>query len=190
MLGLLVPTDPRWVEVALGDFDAVLLDHLHCELKAASNAMAIVARHPTNARLVRELTALAREELEHVLQVHERVVSRGIAPRPPDRDPYAAALRQASALRGSDPRVDRLLVAALIEARSCERFSLLREHAPTDDLRTWYAALFESEARHYRLFASLAEDVVGADRARERLAQLAEHEAVIVQELPLLARVH
>ena len=86
--------------------------------------------------------------------------------------------------------VDRLLVAGLIEARSCERFGLLKDRAPTEALRAWYADLFASEARHYRLFASLAEDVAGADVARERLVWLAEREAKIVAELPLLPRIH
>jgi tRNA-(ms[2]io[6]A)-hydroxylase len=193
MLGLLTPTDPRWIDVALADFNAVLLDHFHCELKAASNASALMARYPAHPRLVRELATLAQEELSHVVQVHDELVRRGVRPYPPETDPYAAALRRAAGSERSGPEsalVDRLTVAALIEARSCERFAILREHAPTDALRDWYKELFASEARHYRLFASLAEDVVGADEARERLARLAEREADIVGGMPLLARVH
>jgi tRNA-(ms[2]io[6]A)-hydroxylase len=193
MLGLLTDTDPRWIETALEHFDAVLLDHLHCELKAASNATALVARYPQHPRLVRELSALAREELEHVSQVYEELQRRGVRAHPPDPDPYAIALRratQASPSHAADGLLDRLTVAALIEARSCERFSLLKDRAPTEALRAWYADLFASEARHYRLFASLAEEIAGVDAARERLVWLAAREAEIVAGLPLVARVH
>jgi tRNA-(ms[2]io[6]A)-hydroxylase len=194
MLGLLTPTPPGWIDAALSDLDAVLLDHLHCELKAASNATALVARYPMIPRLVRTLTDLAREELEHVQQVFSELASRGVRAHPPGEDPYALALRRAS--QRDTPRVelgallDRLTVGALIEARSCERFSLLKEHAPTPELRAWYADLFASEARHYRLFASLAEDAVGADVARARLTDLAAREAEIIGRLPLEPRVH
>ncbi len=192
MLGLLSPPDPLWVESALANLDAVLLDHLHCELKAASNATALVARYPMHPRLVRELTALAREELEHVAQVYEELARRGVRPTPPEKDEYALALRKAAArdARASEGLLDRLLVGALIEARSCERFALLRDRAPTEALRSWYGELFASEARHHRLFASLGEDVAGFERARERLAQLAEREAEIVGSLAFGPRVH
>lgn len=192
MLGLLTPTDPRWIDVALSDLGALLVDHLHCEIKAASNATALVARYPGHARLVRELSALAREELSHVAQVHEELVRRGVRAYPPETDPYASALRKASqdGRRSSHALLDRLAVAALIEARSCERFSILKEHAPTPELRAWYADLFASEARHYRLFASLAEEAVGEEEARARIADLAVREAEIVSRLVLAPRVH
>lgn len=192
MLGLLTPTDPRWIDAALCDLDKVLVDHLHCELKAASNATALVARYPTHPRLVRELSELAREELLHVGQVFEQLEKRGVKAHPPDKDEYALALRRASTRDGGAHAglLDRLLVGALIEARSCERFSLLKEHAPTAELRAWYEDLFASEARHHRLFASLAEDVVGFEAARARYAVLAEREATLVGSLPFGPRVH
>jgi tRNA-(ms[2]io[6]A)-hydroxylase len=193
MLGLLTPTDARWIDAALSNLDAVLVDHLHCELKAASNATALVARYPMHGRLVRELSALAQEELTHVVQVHEQLERRGVRVYPPDTDPYAVALRKAAMTDGgasANALLDRLLVGALIEARSCERFALLKEHAPTPTLRAWYADLFASEARHHRLFTSLAEDVAGFDVARARLERLAQHEAEIVARLPLVPRVH
>ena len=192
MLGLLTPTDDRWIETALAHFDEVLLDHLHCELKAASNATALVARYPQHTRLVRELSALAQEELSHVVEVHAQLAERGVRPRPPDRDRYAIALRRATASAGGpgDALVDRLSIAALIEARSCERFSILRERAPTEALRGWYSSLFASEARHHRIFSSLAEDIAGVDAARDRLAWLAAREAEIIAELPITSRVH
>jgi tRNA-(ms[2]io[6]A)-hydroxylase len=193
MLGLLTPSDPRWIDAALSNLDAVLIDHLHCELKAASNATALVARYPMHSRLVRELSALAQEELSHVVQVFDELARRGVRAHPPDTDPYAAALRKAATQDGGTAEsalLDRLLVGALIEARSCERFALLKEHAPTPELRAWYADLFASEARHHRLFTSLAEEVAGFETARVRLERLAQHEAEIVHRLPLVPRVH
>jgi tRNA-(ms[2]io[6]A)-hydroxylase len=193
MLGLLSATDPKWIDTALEHYDAILLDHLHCELKAASNATSLVGRYPNHPRVVRELTALAREELEHVTQVYDELERRGVRAHPPESDPYAIALRRVTSAKPSyvaDGLLDRLVVGALIEARSCERFSILKERAPTEPLRAWYAELFASEARHYRLFASLAEEIAGVDVARDRIAWLAAREAEIVADLPLVARVH
>jgi tRNA-(ms[2]io[6]A)-hydroxylase len=193
MLRLVTATDPKWIDAALEHFDAVLLDHLHCELKAASNATSLVARYPMHPRVVHELTALAREELEHVTQVFDEMQRRGVRAHPPEPDPYALELLKVSRAKPSyvaDGLLDRLAVGALIEARSCERFSILKERAPTEALRAWYADLFASEARHYRLFSSLAEEIAGVDVARDRLEWLATREAEIVADLPLVARVH
>ncbi len=190
MLGLASSTDARWIDAALGDLDGLLLDHLHCELKAAANSTALVARYPMYPRLVRELTELAREELTHVQQVAAEMEARGVAARPPDEDAYARALRRASADGRGDPLLDRLTVAALIEARSCERLQLLSKHGPTEPLRQWYGELFASEARHFRLFATLAEDIGGPERARARLKLLAEREADVAAAQPLAARIH
>ncbi len=190
MLALVSSTDPRWVDVALSNLDAVLVDHLHCELKAASNAMALVTRYVYHPHLVEGLTDLAREELTHVQQVHAELARRGLSAHPPDEDPYARALRRAMDDRKGEPLLDRLAVASIIEARSCERFQLLGAHAPTEALRAWYLDLFASEARHYRLFASLAEELFGDDRARERITSLAEREAEILSKMPVLPRVH
>jgi tRNA-(ms[2]io[6]A)-hydroxylase len=190
MLGLISSTDPRWVDVALGDLDAVLVDHLHCELKAASNATALVARYPMHPRLVRELTALAQEELTHVQQVFDRLEARGVRATPPEEDVYARTLRRALGDGRGDPLLDRLAVAALIEARSCERFQLLAAHAPTAALRDWYDDLFTSEARHHVLFAAIAEEVFGEARARARIRMLSEREAEILAQQPIRPRVH
>lgn len=192
MLGLLAPSDPRWVTVALEEPGALLLDHFHCELKAASNATAIVARYPRTPRVVQSLLELSREELEHAQQVHERLQSLGLAATPPDTDPYAAALRGKAHRSGGvlQSLTERLLVAAMIEARSCERFALLRDHVTDPALARWYGELFASEARHYRLFASLAEEVAGEVEAREQLQELARAEAELLASLPLRAAIH
>ena len=196
MLGLLTPTPDRWIDAALSNLDAVLVDHLHCELKAASNATALVVRYPMHSSLVLSLTSLAQEELQHVQQVHHELLRRGVKAHPPSEDAYALALRKASQTESykgktdNGPLLDRLTIAALIEARSCERFSILKEHAPTEALRAWYADLFASEARHHRLFSALAEEIVGPEAARARLATLAAREAEIVERLPLEPRIH
>lgn len=193
MLGLLKPTDTTWVDAVEGDLDRLLSDHAHCELKAAQSALSLVGRfggeHP---ELVEPLVSLASEETEHFAQVQERVSARGARLGPPRPDPYVVALRDAA--KSDHPAVpallDRLAIGALIEARSCERFRLLAERLRSAELRAFYRDLMASEARHYRLFAGLAEAVFGAEAARTRLRLLAEREAAIADRLPLGPTVH
>ena len=188
MLGLLVPTDARWSEEALADLDGVLRDHAHCEMKAATNAMSLVGRHPDDLDLVRKLVALAQEELRHFDRVVEILAARGVALGSPPVDGYAASLRKAAsglprvrAERGE--LVDRLLVAALIEARSCERFKLLGDALGDDHpLRPFYAELFAAEARHHRELVDLAIAASSEAIVVPRLRALAGLEAEIVRE--------
>ena len=195
MLGLKVATDPAWVEQAKRELDAVLVDHAHCEMKAASNALALAGRHPDRNELVRRLVAIAQEELAHFDRVLAMLEARGLPLGVPAPDDYAAALRKAATnaprlertSKGDvrvHPLVDRLLVGALIEARSCERFKLLV--GALDDqpeLRTFYDELFVAEARHHREFQDLA--ILAADGdaelVRTRLERLALAEAEIVR---------
>ena len=177
MLCLKHPTSPRWVEAALADLDAVLVDHAHCEMKAASNALSLAVRASHSPKVVTHLVALAEEELSHFRRVFEELARRGISLGPPPLDAYAAELRKVvRAEREGTPSgngvsatvalVDRLLVAALIEARSCERFRLLadalRESGPPD-LHALYHELLAAEARHFRTFVDLAHDVARPD---------------------------
>jgi tRNA-(ms[2]io[6]A)-hydroxylase len=186
MLCLRVPTDPAWVKEALRDLGAVLVDHAHCEMKAASNALSLAARHPRNFALVKALTDLAKEEIEHFQRVAEVLEQRGLSLGAPPVDEYAADLRRAASTLGrwpTGPLLDRLLVGALIEARSCERFKLLLEALPAEEaeLRALYTELFAAEARHYRTFLDLATRAEGsAERVNDRLDRLAELEAKIV----------
>jgi tRNA-(ms[2]io[6]A)-hydroxylase len=178
MLGLLVDTDARWASEAVLDLDAVLRDHAHCEMKAAANAMSLVARHPDNLVLVRKLVALAQEELAHFDRVIELLAARGIALGAPPVDGYAASLRA----RARHDLVDRLLVAALIEARSCERFKLLAEAlGDGHELHAFYRELFAAEARHHRDLVDLAAAASSERTANARLAELAEIEADVVR---------
>ena len=193
MLGLLAPTDPRWVDAVEGDLDRMLRDHAHCELKAAQSALSLVARFAGEVpELVAPLVALAHEETEHFDQVHQRIRARGGAMSLPDSDLYVASLRKAASKDHGDLPVllDRLLVSALVEARSCERFKLLSEQLKDASLRAFYKDLMASEARHFRLFVRLAEERFGEHEARVRLATLAEREADLAGSLPLGPTVH
>jgi tRNA-(ms[2]io[6]A)-hydroxylase len=194
MLCLKVPTDAAWATAALRDVDAVLVDHAHCEMKAASNALSMATRHLADVELVRAMTDLAREEIDHFQQVLALLVARGVPLGPPPVDAYAAELRRRTSgtHRGQGDAaavVDRLLVAALIEARSCERFKLLAEAAaPVPEhaaLHAFWTELLAAEARHYRTFVDLAERAAGGDRAAvlARLDVLAGVEGALVREL-------
>ena len=177
MLCLTQPTSARWVEAALADLDAVLVDHAHCEMKAASNALSLAVRASQSPQVVGHLVSLAEEELSHFRRVLGELERRGIPLGPPPLDAYAAELRKVvrAERKGTPPGndvasiaalVDRLLVAALIEARSCERFRLLadalRERGPAD-LHALYQELLAAEARHFRTFVDLAHEVARPD---------------------------
>jgi tRNA-(ms[2]io[6]A)-hydroxylase len=194
MLSLLTPTDPHWPEVAATHLPALLSDHAHCELKAAQSALSVVARYAGEfPGLVAPLTALAREETEHFSQVHAQLARRTLALSLPQSDGYVTRLTAAARsdrAAGHPALLDKLLVAALIEGRSCERFRLLSEQLPDADLRSFYRGLMASEARHFSLFSTLAADCFGGASSRARLATLAAREATIVQELPLGPQVH
>jgi tRNA-(ms[2]io[6]A)-hydroxylase len=192
MLGLKRATDPTWAKLALENLDAVLVDHAHCEMKAASNAMSLATRQIGKHALVLQLIELAREELDHFARVVRELDARGIALGSPPVDDYAAELRKRVAAKPGDPMVDRLLVAALIEARSCERFKLLlAEMGPSHEMYAFYTELFEAEARHYRTFVDLAIAVGDETSVLERLEHVAEIEASVVASLgPPLPVVH
>jgi tRNA-(ms[2]io[6]A)-hydroxylase len=177
------------------DLDAVLVDHAHCEMKAASNALSMAGRSPPDLELARVLADLAREEIDHFGRVLSMLALRGIALGPPPVDAYAVELRRAASALPREPMVtsfvDRLLVGAVIEARSCERFKLLVEatagqprHADLYDL---WSELLAAEARHYRTFVDLAVRAANGDRERvaTRLDRLADLEGAIIGALAL-----
>lgn len=177
MLGLASTTDPRWLDQALQDVDLVLLDHAHCEKKAASTAMSTLFRYQGRAALVAPLAALAREELDHFLGVLAVMERRGVAFRELRPSRYGAALH--TAVRKPDPEhlLDTLLVAALIEARSCERMKLLAEALPDAELGGFYRDLLASEARHFHTYLDMAATVSSREEVQARLRALARHEA-------------
>ncbi len=191
MLCLKAPSDPQWVEEAGRDLGAILVDHAHCEMKAASNALSLATRPGAPFAIVRALTELAREEIEHFQGVVDVLERRGLRLGTPPVDRYASDLRRAVGALPHDARfagfADRLLVAALIEARSCERFKLLLpvlEAGGDTELLAFYRELFAAEARHYQVLVDLAILAAGdADAVHARLDAVAEREAEIVRRL-------
>ena len=186
---LRVATDPRWVHVAVDDLEGTLSDHAHAEKKAALSAMSLLSREPHRTDLVGKMAKLAREELRHLDQVLGHLRDRGWTLRRDLPDRYAGALLKLRRPSGDPGLVDRLLCAALIEARSWERLNLLGE-ALEGDLGAFYAELARSEAGHYRLFVELASSECPGQDVQGRLTELAEAEATIVAALPHEARIH
>lgn len=185
MLCLQAPTNAGWIDIASRHVEEILIDHAHCEKKAAANAMSMINRYPEKDVLVREMIALILEETEHLKFVFEELQRRGVSLTRDRGDSYAQQLTQH--IRKNEPGrlLDLLLVDALIEARSCERFSLLSkcEHIPPD-LRELYHSLLASEAGHYRTFTDIARLYYPADEVKARLNELAAIEAEIVRNLP------
>jgi len=193
MLGLLTPTDPRWVEAAEANLDVLLSDHAHCELKAAVSALSLVSRFGAEyPALIEPLSKLAEEETSHFRAVQHTLTERGGRFGRADPDAYVNALWNLTKPERAAVHVllDRLLVNALIEARSCERFKLLSELLADPALRTFYRELMESEARHFRLFCGLSEELFGVKVARARLTELSRREAQVAGTLSLGPRVH
>lgn len=189
MLLLHSATNPEWVRVAAANMDSVLIDHAHCEKKAAASALSLVSGYPDHDELVRRLSSLAIEELGHFRAVHERMVARGLKLGRDGGDPYAQQL--ISLVRANAGRLtDRLLVFGLIEARSRERLELLGDELCDTDLGPFYKNLAQAEARHAEAFVDLACLYDTEVRVSARLADLAREEAKIVAQLPLEARIH
>lgn len=158
LLGLKLPTDPRWVNIVEKNINEILTDHAWCEQKAASNAISTIVRYPEHKDLVEELTKISIEEMEHFGMVHQKIEERGMKLGFERKDPYvhdlAGFIKRGGSREGD--LVDRLLFAAMIEARSCERFRILSEEINDEDLREFYRELMISEAGHYTTFIKLA----------------------------------
>lgn len=182
-------TDPRWLEVALADLDAVHRDHLHCERKAAQSALSLVRSYPDRPDLVEAVARLAHEETAHVVQVSALLARKGTPPTWDLGDDYAARLREHVRRAEPDRLLDRLLVFALIEARSAERLALLAGAIPDAATANLYRALATAEVRHRDTFLDLAA-AVSPEAWRARAAELAAIEADLVARLPLRARIH
>jgi tRNA-(ms[2]io[6]A)-hydroxylase len=184
----LPPSDPRWLEVALTDLDAVHADHLHCERKAAQSALSLIRSYPDRADLVEAMARLAHDETRHVVQV-ARLLARRRQPASYDLgDDYAAKLRTHIRAREPERLLDRLLVFAVIEGRSAERLALLAGALEDEKARELYASLAEAEVRHRDTFLSLARDAV-PETWRARAAELAAIEAEILAQRTILPRV-
>ena len=184
------PTNSAWIELAIANLNTILLDHSHCERKAAGVAINMMFRYPAHHKLVRQLTAIAQEELEHFEQVNQWLDKRNIPLAPLNSPPYFAKLK--SQIRHSEPDrlIDSLLISAIIEARSHERLGLIGEYCPEPELAKFYRSLMASEARHYGIYWVLAEHYSDRSIVEHRLVELAEYESSILATLHHEPRVH
>jgi tRNA-(ms[2]io[6]A)-hydroxylase len=187
---LKVATDPRWLPHALSHFDEVLIDHAHCEKKAAANALSLLQAHPEVPGLPAQMARLAREESAHLAKVLQLMEARGLVLGRDAGDPYAKGLQRLVRHDAKQRRLDRLLVAGIIESRSHERLALLAEGLADPGLRRLYAELAKSEDGHQKLFVRLARNVEAEAVVDARLAVLLEGEAELVRTLPLRAAIH
>jgi tRNA-(ms[2]io[6]A)-hydroxylase len=190
MLSLHSETSERWLAQVDADLESILIDHAHCEKKAAGTAMNLLFAYVENQDLTQAMTEIVREELEHFHLVVGLLARRGIQFRKLAPSSYGRKLNELVRKEEPGRAVDRLLVAGLIEARSCERFSLLRDHVQDAELREFYGSLFESEARHHSTYVRLAKYFADDAVVSDRLADLAAAEAAIIDEGDPFARMH
>ncbi len=184
------PSNLTWVEQAIANLDTILLDHSHCERKAAGVAINLMFRYPSHQKLVRQLTAIASEELAHFEQVNQWLEKLGIPLAPLNSPPYFSKLKSQVRHGEPDRLVDSLLISAIIEARSHERLGLIGEYCPQPDLAKFYCSLMASEARHYGIYWLLAQEYSDRATVETRLAKLAEYESSILATLHHEPRVH
>ena len=190
MLNLQSTTSGRWLQQVDESLDEILIDHAHCEKKAASTAMNLIFAYVENEELCLEMTRIVNEELEHFHLVLELLKSRQIRFRRLKPNSYGRRLNELVTKQEPVRAVDRLLVAALIEARSCERFRLLRDHVRETQLQDFYGGLFESEARHHATYVRLAHDYGTSDVVEQRLEELAAKESQIIEMADSQPRMH
>ena len=185
MLGLKLPTDPRWVNIVEKNIEEILTDHAYCEQKAASTAISIIIGFPDRSELVKEMTALVREEMGHFNMVHEKIVERGWKLGRERKDEYVIELMKFFPKGGSKTThlVHKLLYAALIEARSCERFRLLSENISDKELADFYRNLMISEANPYTMFLSFARKYGDREMVDQKWQELLAYEAEIMINL-------
>ncbi|BAS58414.1 tRNA-hydroxylase [Leptolyngbya boryana IAM M-101] len=184
------PTSSAWVEQALANLNTILLDHSHCERKAAGVALNLMFRYPSSAKLVRMLTAIAQEELEHFEQVNQILERRNIPLASLAPPPYGASLNKQIRREEPDRMLDSLLVSGLIEARSHERLGLLATHCEDQELAKFYRALMASEARHYGVYWTLADTYFERSLITQRLEELGAIESQILSTLYPQPRIH
>lgn len=187
-LGLTLPTDPRWVNIASMNIEDILVDHAYCEQKAASSCISLIILHHDKTALVEALTSVVAEEWAHFERVLEQLKIRGYSLGPQRKDEYVEALNKQVFKKGGSHEqqlVEKLLMNALIEARSCERFKLLWKNIQDPQLSTFYYELMVSEAGHYRLFLQLAKEYASEELVMTRWQEWLEAEATIMRSLAL-----
>ncbi|MBC3847952.1 tRNA-(ms[2]io[6]A)-hydroxylase [Winogradskyella echinorum] len=192
MLGLKLPTDPRWVNIVEKNIEDILTDHAYCEQKAASTAISLIVSFPEYTELVQEMIELANEEMSHFKMVHDKILEHGWTLGRDRKDDYVIALIKFFPKGGSRTTqlVHRLLYAALIEARSCERFRLLSEELEDKKLAKFYRKLMISEAGHYTMFLNFARQYGERKEVDEKWQQLLDYEAEIMKDLGNKETIH
>lgn len=192
MLGLKLPTDPRWVELVQKDLQEILTDHAYCEQKAASNAISVIVKFPEYTDVVTEMVRICNEEMTHFGMVHNELIKRGFNLGRERKDSYVNDLMEFSRKGGSrdEQFVDRMLFAAMIEARSCERFRLLSERINDMELRTFYRELMESEAEHYATFLGFARKYANGIDVEGRWKEFLSFESQLMDRYGKTATMH
>lgn len=192
MLGLKLPTDPRWVNIVEKNIEEILTDHAFCEQKATSTAISLIVSFPEYTELVQEMTDLVTEEMSHFKMVHDIIIERGYTLGRDRKDDYVVQLMKFFPKGGSRTTqlVHRLLYAALIEARSCERFRLLSEELEDKKLAKFYKKLMISEANHYTMFLGFARKYGDRKEVDQKWNDLLDYEAQIMKDLGKKETVH
>jgi tRNA-(ms[2]io[6]A)-hydroxylase len=192
MLGLKLPTDPRWVNIVEKNIEDILTDHAYCEQKATSTAISLIVSFPEYTDLVQEMIALVKEEISHFKMVHDRILKKGWVLGRDRKDDYVIKLVTFFPKGGSRTTqlVHRLLYAALIEARSCERFRLLSEELQDKELAEFYRNLMVSEANHYTMFLGFARQYGDRKEVDQKWQQLLDFEAEIMKNLGKKQTIH
>src|SRR5690554_6783805 len=184
MLGLKLPTDPRWVNIVEKNIEEVLTDHAYCEQKAASNAITVIVRFPEYPDVVEAMAELAKEEMEHFQMVHKELLKRGFKLGAERKDEYIHDLLAFQKKGGSKEQqfVEKMMFGAMIEARSCERFRLLSEEIADPELKVFYRELMESEARHYTMFLNFAKKHAKTIDVEKRWNEFLEYEGQLMKK--------
>lgn len=192
VLRLKLPTDPRWANIAEKNIEEILTDHAFCEQKAASTAISLLVTYPEHSELVDAMAALAREEMSHFEMVHKRIKQRGLTLGRERKDEYVARINQFFPKTGDRNMrlVHRLLIAALIEARSCERFKVLSDNIEDQELADFYRKLMVSEANHYTMFLKFAREFGNREEVDQKWDELLSFEAEVMKDFGTKEHIH
>lgn len=192
MLGLKLPTDPRWANIAESNLEEILIDHAWCEQKATSNAISMIVSYPDYTEMVNVLLKIAQEELSHFEMVHEKIKSRGFKLTSERKDSYVNELYKfmRTGFRREIVLMDRLLFSAMIEARSCERFKVLSENIKDKELADFYRELMISEAGHYTTFILLANKNLNPEEVNKRWQEWLEFESKVIENYGKSETIH
>lgn len=192
MLGLKLPTDPRWVNIVEKNIEEILTDHAYCEQKAASNAITIIVKFPNYPDVVEAMGDLVKEEMEHFQMVHRELLKRDLKLGRERKDEYIHDLLSYIRKGGNEEQqfVERMLFGAMVEARSCERFRLISENISDPELSIFYRELMESEARHYTMFLNFAKKYARKIDVDKRWKEFLTFEAELMKKYGKKETIH